>query len=270
MRIAIQGQHGSFHDEAANKFFTDFELVPCDSFAAVFQKLQGDQADFGVAAVENSLFGSLHETYDQLLASSFTIIGEVALRVKQCLIAPPDTSMSELTTVISHPAALDQCREFLARELPNAKLIEHTDTAGAVAELASLAPGSAAIASRYAAGLYQMRVLAEDIADEPDNITRFIILSPTPKHIDDANKASLILTTKHQPGALHNALGIITNNNCNMTKIESRPVRGQPFRYQFIIDIMASQEQLISVCHQLEQADCLVTVLGHYRADNAI
>ena len=270
MRVAIQGQRGSFHDEAAGKFFAgDFTVVPCDSFAAVFLALRDGRADFGVVAVENSLYGSLHETYDQLLRSRFTIIGEVALQIQQCLIARPGATLSCITTVMSHPAALDQCREFLARELPHAQLIEHADTAGAVAELTDLPATTAAIASRHAAQLHQMAVLAEDIADEPDNVTRFIVLSPRPKQIDGADKASLIITTQHQPGALHQALGIISQNNCNMTKIESRPVRGQPFRYQFIIDIMANQAQLISVCHELEQSGCSVTVLGHYCADTS-
>lgn len=269
MKIAIQGEKGSFHDAAAHQFFgeADYSLVSCDSFLEVFKQLASQQADYGVVAAENSLFGSIHETYDCLLRHSFPITGEVSLPIHQQLIAHHGVALTDIKEVISHPAALDQCREFLEKSLPNAKLIKHADTAGAVADIATKnLRHSAAIASERAASLHNMEVIASDIEDEPDNITRFIVLRLSTTTIPNSNKASLLLTTPHTPGALHEALGVFTNNDSNLTKIESRPVRGKPFQYQFIIDAMASQDQLISLTHELEQLGCQVTLLGHYRA----
>lgn len=269
MKIAIQGEKGSFHDAAASQFFSDadYSLVCCDSFSEVFKQLASQQVDCGVVAVENSLFGSIHETYDCLLRHPFPVVGEVSLPIHQQLIAHPGVALSDITEVISHPAALDQCREFLEKTRPNAKLIEHTDTAGAVADIATKnLKHSAAIASSRAAILHGMEIIANNIEDEPDNVTRFIILRLSTTKIPNANKASLVLTTPHEPGALHRALGAFTDNNCNLTKIESRPVRGRPFQYQFIIDVMASQDQLISLTHELEQLGCQVAMLGFYPA----
>lgn len=269
MKIAIQGAPGSFHDSAVQRFFADvaYTLVPRPTFRGVFESLANKQADVGVVAVENSLYGSIHETYDQLIKHRCTIIGEVQLHIHQNLIAAPGATLATITEVLSHPAALDQCRHFLATSLPHATIREHYDTAGAVADIAaSQHPHQAAIASRHAANLHAMHILAENIEDEPDNITRFIVISCQPQEIARANKASLILTTDHQPGALYKALGVFEQHHANLTKLESRPVRGQPFRYQFIIDVLANQATLISIIHELEQLGHSAVLLGHYLA----
>lgn len=269
MIIALQGELGSFHHAAAEQFFArhDFEVQGHGSFRAVFESLMSGASDYAVVAVENSLYGSIHETFDQLLRHDCSIIGEITLPVHQCLLVPVGVSLGAVREVASHPAALDQCRGWLDAHLPGAARREHADTAGAAAELAvSGRTDAAVIASARAAELHGLTVLAPNIEDEPDNVTRFVVLSRTPQAVAQANKASLVLVTDHQPGALHEALGIISANHSNMTKIESRPMRGQPFRYQFIIDVMADQTQLISLCHQLEEAGCRVQVLGHYRA----
>jgi len=267
MQIAIQGEAGSFHDMAARRFFEhqEYTLVGLPSFSQVFKTLANGEANFGVVAAENSLFGSIHETYDQLLKYPFTIISEINLPIHQQLIADFGTKLEDIKEVSSHPAALDQCRRFLETNLPAAKIIEHTDTAGAVKDLAQKPnKHAAAIASAVAAQMYDMSIIAENIEDEPDNITRFIVLSAKPKPIPKANKASMVLTTPHQPGALYQALGVFAKNEANLTKLESRPVRGKPFQYQFIVDVMASQDQLISLTHELEQINCSTQLLGHY------
>lgn len=268
MNIAIQGEIGSFHHQATTVLFADesYDTLPCESFRKVFQSVEQGLADFGVVAVENSLYGSLHETYDQLVKTKFSIVGEISLQIHQNLITQPGVDFSQITEVLSHPAALDQCRNFLETKLANAKLIERADTAGAVAEIAiTKLPRQAAIASRHASDLHHMSVIAESIEDETDNITRFIVISPRPQTIQQANKASLILTTNHQPGALYQALSVFEQNHANLTKLESRPVRGQPFRYQFIIDVHTDQSTLITLVHELEKLDCNVEVLGHYK-----
>lgn len=269
MNIAIQGELGSFHDAAARQFFgdADISVLPRQTFRGVFGSVANGEADLGVAAVENSLYGSIHETYDQLIQHNFAILGEVQLPVHQNLIAAPSAALADITEVWSHPAALDQCRAFLEEKLPHATIREHHDTAGAVAEIA--ASGSArhaAIASKRAAEIHQMKILAENIEDEPENITRFIVIGRRPREIARANKASLILTTDHQPGALARALGIFEHHHANLTKLESRPVRGRPFRYQFIIDVLADQKTLIAIVHELEQLGNTARLLGHYRA----
>lgn len=270
MKVAIQGQIGSFHDEAAKIFFgEDIEILPSKTFTNVFEKVNDHSADFGVAAVENSLFGSIHETYDQLIKNDLTIIGEVSLPIKQQLVALPGVNLAEIDTVMSHPAALDQCRFFLHQNLPNAKLIAHEDTAGAIKEIKDKnLKNAAGIGSEFAANLHQMTIIAKGIEDAKDNVTRFVALSSAPQKIPSANKASLIVITPHQPGGLLGALKSFADVKSNLTKIESRPVRGEPFRYQFIIDAEASQDQLITLVHSLEQQGSKVKVLGHYKADN--
>lgn len=269
MKVAIQGEIGSFHDAATRQFFGDtlLEIAPQPTFRAVFDSLASGQTDLGIVAVENSLYGSIHETYDQLIRHNFAIIGEIQLHIHQNLIVKPGTSIGNITEALSHPAALDQCRDWLADNLPQAKISSIYDTAGAVALVAQSDNNSlAAVAGKQAATLHGMQVLAPNIEDEPDNITRFIVVSPQPKTTPRANKASLILVTDHRPGALYKALGIFEQNQANLTKLESRPVRGQPFRYQFIVDVLANQEALITIDHQLEQLGFSTTLLGHYRS----
>ena len=266
MRVAILGEIGSFHDAATQQFFDHpVQIIPCTTFRGAFAALRDDTADIAIVAVENSLYGSIHETYDQLLQHDFTIIGEVQLHIHQQLIAPPGVAMDDITEIISHPAAIDQCRKFIAERLPHATVREHADTAGAVAEIATKQLSrSAAIASRTAATLHQMTILAEDIEDEADNITRFLVISPHPEPIPAANKASIILTTDHTPGALYRALGVFDQYHTNLTKLESRSVRGRPFEYQFILDVLADQSQLITLVHELEQLGYTAQLLGHY------
>ena len=269
MIIAIQGEKGSFHDQAARRFFVQqkFSIKPLPTFRSVFESLVNHEADFGIAAVENSLYGSIHETYDQLIKQDLVIIGEVQLLVHQSLITQPGVKLDDITEVLSHPAALDQCRSWLEANLPHAQIIEHSDTAGAVAEIARGAElNRAAIASSHAAKIYDMHTLRSNIEDEPGNITRFIVLSRSPEPSSKANKASLILTTNHQPGALYLALKIFYEHQANLTKLESRQVRGEPYRYKFVAECMADQKQLVSIIHQLQQQNCEVKLLGHYRA----
>lgn len=269
MKIAIQGEVGSFHDSATQSFFAniDYDLVPCANFSEVFNSLSENKSDYGVVAVENSLFGSIHETYDNMLRHDFTIIGEAILPIHQQLLANTDTKLDDITEVISHPAALDQCREYIRTNLPNAEIIEHPDTAGAARDVAkSGSKYQVAIASLAASEIYGLNVLAKNIEDQKDNVTRFVVIKKHPEYIENANKASVILTTPHKPGSLLYALEVFAKHNVNLTKIESRPVRGKPFQYQFIIDLLADQKQLVSTIHELEQINSKVQLLGHYRS----
>lgn len=267
MNIAIQGEAGSFHDEAARQLFgKDITLIACETFRDVFAAVADRTAEAGVVAVENSLYGSLHETYDMITRYRFPIIGEVSLAIHQQLIAFPGATKAEISEIYSHPAALDQCRNYLESNFPEADIIEYYDTAAAVDHIKSEGIlGAATIASRGAARLHDMHVLEENIEDEAENITRFVAISATPKPQGGANKASLVLTTNHTPGALYEALGVFQEQKANLTKLESRPIRGEAFRYQFIVDVECHGEQLAKIIHQLEQQKCSITVLGHYK-----
>lgn len=265
-RVAIQGEPGSFHHAAARQLCgDDIELVCCATFGAVFQAVQSGSADIGVVACENSLYGSIAEVYDLLLHYRLPITGEHIEHIHQNLITHPEADLTSIREIYSHPVALNQCRAWLAANLPKAELIEHHDTAGAVDEISlTPSPYMAAIAGSEAAQLYGLPILAANIEDEKTNLTRFLLLDSAAQPAVDATKASLVLTTSHQPGALYRALGIFAEANANLTKLESRPIRGEAFHYQFIIDVMCDIKSLHTIQSALEAQNCRVDLLGYY------
>lgn len=268
MKIAIQGQPGSFHHIVAERFFGEgIELVCCDTFSEVFSSLRDGKADQAVVAIENSLYGGIADVYDLLLANDFPIVGEEVEHVHQNLIAIDGVKLSDITEVYSHPVALDQCREWLEANLPGAEIAEHHDTAGAVEYIKSLdSPHAAAIAGTFAASLHDMPILLRDIEDEKTNLTRFLILNPTGTTPHNADKASLVLVTPHTPGALYHALGVFNDHHVNLTKLQSRPIRGERFHYQFFIDAECDADKLGSITTSLIQKGCSVRVFGHYKS----
>ena len=267
MTVAIQGQIGSFHHTASELFFNKpIEILPCESFREVFQTLSNGDADTGLVAIENSLYGSIHETYDMLVRHDFSIVGEITLPINQQLIVNPNTNLKDITEVYSHPAALDQCRNYLEANFPDVELIEHHDTAAAVNFIKhNQLITAAAIASFEAAKLHGMKVLAENIEDTPDNFTRFVVINRQSIATDNPSKASLILTTSHQSGSLYDALGVFKSHGVNLTKLESRPIRGETFRYQFFVDVIADHITLTTIIDELILQDCQVKQLGHYQ-----
>lgn len=270
MIIALQGERASFHDMAARQFFgEDIQILPCNTFTQTIQQLEDNKADYAVVAIENSLFGSINEVYDLLLKDHAWIMGEVYLRIVQCLIGLPNAKIKDIKEVHSHPVALAQCEEFLDTQLPNAERFEHHDTAGSVADVKRWGkPEKAAIASRLAAELHGLNVLAEEIETNKENYTRFVVISKKPQVVEGANKTSLIITTDHKPGALYRALGIFAKADINLSKLQSRPIIGQAWHYMFYIDVeeATEQEPLKSALKKLVQEGCKVTVLGSYQA----
>lgn len=271
MKIAIQGEAGSFHDEAAHIFFAqqDIELAACRTFADVFMTVESGAAEAGLVAVENSLYGSIRETHDLLLTHQLTIVGEVSLAIHQQLITTGHRALGDITQVFSHPAALDQCREWLRVNVPHAEIIEWYDTAGAVQHVVHHADAPwAAIASEHASALHGGHITVPNINDEAGNVTRFLVLARPGEHVaTQPNKASLNLITSHQPGALYQALGVFEHRGANLTKLESRPVRGQPFRYQFFIAVETDPTTLAMITTELTEQKCQVRILGTYRAN---
>lgn len=272
MKIAIQGNTGSFHHLAAQRWFgDDIEIVPCETFLEVFQALEDHIADHAICAVENSLYGSINEVYDLLLGFKYPIVGELPEHIHQQLIGFSGADLSHIERVYSHPVALSQCERFLDEFLPHAERIEHHDTAEAVGLIKQLGnPSYAAIAGHAAAQVHSMQLLREDIEDEATNFTRFLILDPMKPTVNGANKASLVLRTSHAPGALYRALGVFAGLGINLTKLHSRPIRGQVWKYQFFIDIEADKRQLDIALSELNNLGCDVTVLGHYKAAEEI
>jgi len=181
MRVAIQGEVGSFHDEAAHKWFgPSTQIVPAETFADVFKALKNDQADYAVIAVSNSTFGPIKESNDLVAAHSYPQIGKIDLPIAQQLIGLPGTQLDDIKTVYSHPVALPQCSNFLIAHLPGAKLISYHDTAASVKLVQHLDdPTCAAIAGREAARLYNLPILAKDIENDKANTTSFVVLSAT-------------------------------------------------------------------------------------------
>lgn len=268
MNVAIQGAAGSFHHLAAQKWFgPDVELVTCETFGDVFTTLEKGRSDYAIVAIENSLYGSISEVYDLLLAHRSPIIGELPEHIHQQLIGYAGTDLASITRVYSHPVALKQCQEFLDTHAAHAERIEHHDTAESVSFIKSLGdPTAAAIASHAAAALHGMSILRENIEDERTNFTRFLVLQSEATAIQDADKASLVLRTSHAPGALHAALGVFASLGINLTKLQSRPIRGKVWKYQFFVDIEADASQLARSLEQLTAQGCEVDVLGHYKA----
>ena len=266
LTVAIQGERGSFsHAAALVALGEDARILPCASFEALFAAVTAGDADRGLLPIENSLAGSIHENYDRLEASTLHIVGETQLRVRQCLIARPGASLASIRRVASHPVALAQCRRFFA-EHPQIQPIPAYDTAGSVQDLLrDGAATQAAIASALAARLYGGQILLQGIEDDPQNFTRFLVLAREPGPLEDAGKTSVVFTLKNAPGVLHRALGTFATRGVDLSKIESRPLRGRPWEYAFYVDVLgdpaaAAGEALAELAQMAER----FRVLGSY------
>ena len=238
-RVAIQGERGAFSHEAARSALgDDIEIVACETFDALFAAAVEGRADRALVPIENSLHGSIHENYDRLSARELHIVGEVKLRVRQCLIARPGSEIANLRRVASHPVALAQCRRFFT-EHPQIEAVMAYDTAGSVRDLLREGPAtSAAIGSALAAQLYGGQILLEGIEDDPQNYTRFLVLSREKGPLETATKTSLVFTLRNEPGILHRAIGAFALRGVDLAKIESRPLRGRPWEYLFYLDVL--------------------------------
>jgi prephenate dehydratase len=271
MRIAFQGEPGAFSEEAALQLLGPaITPVPRPTFDSAFRSIEEGAADALLAPVENSLAGSVVRVYDLLLASKLSIVAETILPIQHRLIACPGATLDSLKSVASHPMALAQCEHFFVAH-PHLKRIPAEDTAGSVREV--LARGdktSAAIAGRRAAEHYGGVILASDIQDDPENFTRFFLLRATSEASSpaaDAHKMSIALRLAHRPGALLASLEPFSRLSVNLLKIESRPIHGRPWEYQFFIDVEAdSSSQLESALAEVRPATSDLRVLGLYPA----
>ena len=239
MKVAIQGGRASFHDIASRIHFgEDITTIECNTFRQLCEKLKNDNSiDYALMAIENSIAGSILPNYSLLKEYNFAIIGEVQLRIKMNLIGHQDAKIADLNKVMSHYMALLQCEDFLYKH-PAIEKEEYYDTADAVKYVKESGQIEwAAIASRYAANYYGMKILAEGIETVTQNFTRFFVLSRERKiKIEDASKATLSFQLPNKVGALAEVLKIIVDNKINLTKIQSLPIIGKPNEYTFYVD----------------------------------
>jgi prephenate dehydratase len=270
-RVAFQGEPGAFSAEAARKLLgDDIELLPRETFEQMFAAAEEGAADFCLAPIENSLYGSVYQNYDLLLKHNLRITGEVNLRIIHNLIAMPGTGLEQVRRVYSHPVALGQCARFLAAH-PEMKPVAAYDTAGSVKMLMeSREPNAAAIASAIAAEVYGARVLAAEIEDDRQNFTRFLLLAredaaaePPP----DADKTSIVFALENRTGSLYRAMAVFALRDIDLTKIESRPLIGRPWEYSFYLDFIGhtAETRVRNALAHLAEFAASVKVLGCYR-----
>lgn len=265
VKVAFQGERGAFGEDAAISFFQNAELLPYRHLEDVFCAVLKGEADFGVVASENSLAGSINETYDLLLKYEVNIYGEISLKISHCLMALPGERLESIKTIYSHPQALAQCEDFLRKI--NAEVIPTYNTAGSAKKIKEEGlRGCAAIASRRAAHIYGLEILAEGIESSKNNYTRFFIISQLKAAPAAKNKTSLVFSTKNVPGALYACLGVFAMRNINLTKLESRPSKQKPWEYVFYVDFEGHVQDPIcrEALVELEQKTNFLKVLGSY------
>lgn len=240
IKVAIQGVKGSFHEEAAYKYFGEaIETVECESFKKTCELLKQGKVDYVVMAIENSIAGSLIPNYALLRDYRFPIVGEVYLHIKLHLMALPGVSLQDIKFIQSHPIALQQCNDYL-EENPQFKVTEAEDTAASAQRVSELQlKDTAAIAPQLAAKLYGLEILERRIETNKKNYTRFLILTDKPDEKEKAkvNKASLSFQTGNGVGSLSTVLQCFAEQNINLSKIQSMPVLGKRNEYDFYVDV---------------------------------
>jgi prephenate dehydratase len=266
VRVTFQGERGSYSHEACERYFgTHIVVRPLRTLRDVFRTVELGHNVFGVVPVENSYEGSINETYDLLASTTSKVCGETQVRVRHCLIGKPGTKTDEITTVYSHPQALAQCARYLRTH--KMEPVPAYDTAGSVKLIQAIRSRKvAAIASRRAAELHSMQIIAEGIEDSGANYTRFLVLGKKAATRSGDDKTSIIFGVEHKPGSLYRALKALSRSGINLTRIESRPVKNTPWQYNFYVDFHGHMHD--KVCREalrdLRQQSTFVKILGSY------
>ncbi|GAB6013238.1 prephenate dehydratase [Viscerimonas tarda] len=243
-KVAIQGGLGAYHGIAAENFFEgeEVEIIPCITFKDIFTAIKKDPSIIGIMAIENTIAGSLLANYELLKENKFPILGEFKQRISHCLAALPWQTIHDIKEIASHPIALMQCVEFLDT-LPGVKVVEHEDTALAAKDIADgQLKACAAICSRRAAEIYGLDVLASGIETNKHNFTRFLIfankwMTEEIQKDEPLNKSSIVFTLPHSEGSLSKVLSVFSFYGINLTKIQSLPIIGREWEYQFYVDL---------------------------------
>lgn len=273
-KIAIQGYEGSFHQVAARHFFgKNVEVITCDTFRKVVQVgSSASLSDGAVMAIENSIAGSILPNYNLLQKSKLQVIGEVYLSISQNLLTNPGVKMEDIKEVHSHPMAILQCLDYL--EKYNWKLVESEDTAlSAKLVHQHKSKHIAAIASKLAAQMFDLNIIAPDIHTLKNNITRFLVLAPLSAKIEimQANKASIYFQTDHSRGILAKVLAKIAQGQLNLSKLQSMPIPGSTFKYGFYADLeFDHKKQIEKVLEELKSYTNSIRIFGMYKKGKVV
>ncbi len=266
MKVAFQGERGAYSEEAIIGHFGEgVEPIPKPSLRDVFRSVEMGEVEYGLVPAENTLEGSITQTYDLLLESELKIRGETILRIVHCLMANPGVSLRDVRRVYSHPQALRQCSHFIERN--SLEEVPMYDTAGSAKMIkeANLRD-AAAIASRRAAEIYGLNILFEGIESNPENYTRFLIIGHEDHPPTGRDKTTIAFKIEHAPGTLFKALKGFAEGGVNLTKIESRPILGRPWEYTFYLDLEGHREdQPVKLAlKELEKTSLYIKILGSY------
>jgi len=268
VRVAFQGLHGAYSEQAIRQHFAEtVDVHPCPTLTHLFDEINQGKVDYAMLPVENALAGAVNQAYELLLESDLRIQAEVIVHVHHCLIGLPGVTLNDIRYVRSHPQALAQCEQYIRRNGFTA--MPWHDTAGSAHDLAQERPAAtAAIASQLAAELYELNVIESQIEDVGFNYTRFFLLGHDDPPRGDYNKTSLVFATRHRPAALYECLGEFAQRGLNLTKIESRPRRNRPWEPVFFLDFEGHWQE--TPCQEalarLLQRASFVKMLGSYPA----
>jgi prephenate dehydratase len=266
-KVAIQGEAGAFSHEAAHKLLgPDLRLVPCRTFSEAFEAVTTGEADRAVIPVENALAGPVVESLDLLWSSGLTVRGETRVRIRLCVSAPPGVALEDVRSVASHPVALKQCRTLFEQN-PQMEPVVVYDTAGSVRDLmAGSVDYDAAISSRLAAELYGAHLLQTEIEDDHRNYTRFFELAAPGVGPDSPGVCGAVAVgIPNEAGALHDLLGVFSSHGVDMSQIVARPIRGEPWKYRFYMEIVAPDVEALREClDALEEASDEMRLFGTY------
>jgi len=266
IKVSFQGERGAYSEAAAISFFKEgIETVPLPTFADVLEHTTSDKTEYSVVPVENSIEGSVGESYDLLYSTSLNAIGEIYHKIEHCLIGKG--SLNQIDTVYSHPQALGQCRKFIQQN--NMKTVPSYDTAGSVKIIKDLNKENVAcIASKNASEIYQVPIIKEGIADNSNNYTRFLVLSKKHGKTSQKDKTSIIFSIKHEPGALFRIMEKFNEYGVNLTKIESRPKKNTTWEYNFYVDFEgnADDTEISEMVNKIKENTLFLKILGTYPA----
>ncbi|HNW50595.1 MAG TPA: prephenate dehydratase [Prolixibacteraceae bacterium] len=268
-KVAIQGVIGSFHEDAAQRFFSDekIKIIECRTFRKVCQMVDSDEADIAVMAIENAIAGSLLENYGLIRDFHLRIIGEIYLKIQMNLLAMPGVKKCDIKEIHSHPVALKQCAEYIDGTFGEISLDDNFDTAGAAKNIAkNKLMDVACISNERTAQIYGLEILDKGIETNKRNYTRFLILSKHNNQLsEESNKASICFEVGHFYGSLARVLNIFAENEINMTKIQSVPIIGKPDEYTFHVDIeWENNDNYEHAIHKVLKSVTSLTILGEY------
>lgn len=261
-KISFQGERGAYSEDAAISFFKDSETIPLATFFEVIESTENNTTQYSVLPIENSLEGSVGESYDLLLSTNLSVVGEIYYKIRHCLIG--FDKIENVDTVYSHPQALGQCRKFIQKH--KLKTVPAYDTAGSVKIIKELGKKNiCCIASKRASEIYGVAVILEGIEDNANNYTRFLVLSKN--KAKNGDKTSIIFSVKHESGALFNILKEFNEYKINLTKIESRPNKSTPWEYNFYVDFDGNEDdpRISEMLEKISKQCIFLKILGSYK-----